>query len=31
MVMFEDSLKDKNAVEQVRVFDLAEIVDRAIK
>ena len=31
MVMFEDGLKDKDAMEQAQVLDLAEITARAIK
>ena len=30
MTMFEDGLKDKNAEGQIKVLDLAEIVDRAL-
>jgi len=31
MIMFEDGLKDKDAAEQVQVFDLAEITARALR
>jgi Fe-S oxidoreductase/nitrate reductase gamma subunit len=31
MTMFEDGLKDKDADDRVRVLDLAEIVDKAVK
>jgi hypothetical protein len=31
MTMFEDGLKDKDAVDRVQVLDLAEIVARALK
>jgi Fe-S oxidoreductase len=31
MTMFADGLKDKNAEDKLRVLDLAEIIDRALK